>query len=184
MFHLLLLAAALLQLLPPIAGGEASPAEPALPLGASGRYIIDANNRRVKLAAVNWYGAEEQDYVVAGLEYAALPDIARQIRIMGFNAVRLPWSNEMYEANPAINDDRLAANPSLKGKRALEVFDAVIAALASEGLFVILDNHISDAGWCCSDTDGNGLWYNGRFPESTWIADWQGWRSGTSINPR
>ena len=26
---------------------------------------------------------------------------------------------------------------------------------------VILDNHVSDADWCCSDTDRNGLAWNG-----------------------
>jgi len=146
----------------------------ALPLHTGGRYIVDANNQRVKLAAVNWYGAEEEDYVVAGLEYAALPDIAQQIRVMGFNAVRLPWSNQMYETNPVIDPARLAANPSLVGLQALGVFDAVVAALANEGLLVILDNHMSNANWCCSDTDGNGLWYNSEFPEKSWLADWQG----------
>ncbi|MGA3043612.1 MAG: cellulase family glycosylhydrolase, partial [Bryobacteraceae bacterium] len=145
----------------------------ALPLHTSGRYLVDAAKQRVKLAAVNWYGAEEQDYVVAGLEYAPLSDIARQIRVMGFNAVRLPWSNEMVETNPVIANARLAANPSLAGLPALGVFDAVVAALANEGLQIVLDNHMSNANWCCSDTDGNGLWYNAQFPESNWLADWQ-----------
>jgi hypothetical protein len=27
---------------------------------------------------------------------------------------------------------------------------------------VILDNHSSDAMWCCKITDGNGLWYTER----------------------
>jgi endoglucanase len=54
------------------------------------------------------------------------------------------------------------------------VFDAVIAALAAEGIYVILDNHTSNADWCCSNTDGNGFWYNAAYPESSWLADWQG----------
>jgi hypothetical protein len=28
---------------------------------------------------------------------------------------------------------------------------------------VILDNHSSDAMWCCDITDGNGLWYTARW---------------------
>src|SRR5438105_4350423 len=68
---------------------------PALPLSASGRWIVDANGHRFKLASVNWYGAEEQDHVVAGLERADLHAIARTIRAQGFNSVRLPWSNEL-----------------------------------------------------------------------------------------
>jgi endoglucanase len=39
---------------------------------------------------------------------------------------------------------------------------------------VILDNHMSRADWCCNETDGNGLWYNPEYPETAWLADWQG----------
>jgi len=38
--------------------------------------------------------------------------------------------------------------------RALDILDKVINSLASYGLFVILDNHMSDADWCCSGTNG------------------------------
>lgn len=151
----------------------AIPSAAAPPLRASGRYIVDTAGNRVKLAAVNWYGFDEQDYVAAGLDITPLPDLARRIHAFGFNAVRLPWSNEMAETNPAIDPARLAANPALKGLRALDVLDAAVAALAAEGLYVILDNHTSNADWCCSNTDGNGFWYNGQYPESAWIADWQ-----------
>lgn len=155
----------------------AAPAEkvalPALPLRTSGRWIVDARGQRFKLAGVNWYGAEELDFVVAGLEYEPLPVIARRIRQLGFNVVRLPWSNEMAETDPVIAPARLAANPALTGKRALSVLDAVVDALGAEGLLVVLVNHVSRADWCCSDNDGNGLWYTWRYPESSWIADWK-----------
>ena len=98
------------------------------PLHTAGRFIVDSSGARVKLAAVNWYGAEEKDFVVAGLDIAPLASISHHIRTMGFNAVRLPWSNEMYESNPVVNVARLPANPDLKGLRALDVFDAVTAA--------------------------------------------------------
>ena len=156
---------------------------PSLPLHTSGRYIVDAQGQRVKLAAVNWYGAEEQDFVVAGLDFAPVAAIARQIRIMGFNTVRLPWSNQMYESNPVVATARLKANPALQGMRAMDIFDAVISALAAEGIYVILDNHMSNADWCCSDTDGNGFWYNGAYPESSWLADWQGIASRYANQP-
>ncbi len=40
----------------------------ATPLSTSGRFIVDANGRRVKLAGVNWIGAHMDDAVVAGLD--------------------------------------------------------------------------------------------------------------------
>ena len=39
-----------------------------LPLHTKGRFIVDEEGNRIKLACVNWYGAEEMDFVVAGLE--------------------------------------------------------------------------------------------------------------------
>src|SRR5260370_19994419 len=134
----------------------------------------DENTRHVKLKGVNWYGAEEQDHGVAGLEIADLNQIAGKIKALGFNSVRLPWSNELYETNPPVSDIVVAANPQLKGLHAMEVFDSVVNALANQGLLIILDNHVSTADWCCSNTDGNQLWYNSQYPQTAWLADWQG----------
>ncbi len=145
---------------------------PAVPLHTQSRFVVDANGKRFKLASVNWYGAEERDFVVAGLDRADLDAIAKRIHDAGFNSVRLPWSNELVETNPLVDAARVSANPSLAGKHALEIFDAVIDALARQGLVVVLDNHTSRADWCCSETDGNGLWWNDAYPESAWLADW------------
>ena len=48
-------------------------------------------------------------------------------------------SNEMLENDPPIADAVLAANQELQGRSALEVLDAVVAALAAQGLVIILD---------------------------------------------
>ena len=161
------------------AGGEvdggASPGAPlpALPLRTQSRFIVDAKGKRFKLAGASWYGAESKDYVPAGLDHAKLGDIAKHVRERGFNSIRLPWSNELVELDPIVDAAKVSANPQLAGKRALEVFDAVIAALAHEGIVVVLDNHVSKAGWCCTETDGNGLWYTTEYPESSFLADWK-----------
>ena len=154
------------------ASTDAAPLLPPLPLHTESRWIVDANGHRIKLASVNWYGAEEKDFVVAGLDKQDVRAIAHLVHQMGFNSVRLPWSNEMVESNPVVAANVISANPQLAGKRALEVYDAVVTALADEGVLVILDNHASRADWCCSDTDGNGLWYTTAYPEAAWLADW------------
>ena len=63
--------------------------------------------------------------------------------------------------------------PQLKGKRALEVLDLTVDALAREGVYVILDNHVSRADWCCYEGDGNALWHSPAYPEQRWLADWR-----------
>jgi endoglucanase len=157
----------------PAAHAVQSSTLPALPLHTDGATIRDAGGEAVRLISVNWFGFDEGEDVVGGLDRVPLRDLIRTIRSMGFNSVRLPWANQVVEDNPRVPDYALNANPELRGKRALELMDVVIQALSSEGLMVILDNHVSRADWCCGDKDGNGLWYNREYPESHWIADWQ-----------
>jgi len=143
------------------------------PLHTDGNRIVDGAGHAIRLASVNWYGFDEKEYVAGGLDHAPLKTIVKAIRQLGVNSVRLPWANETLERNPVVPDYAVQANPQLKGKHAMEVMDAVIAALARARIMVILDNHVSRADWCCSDSDGNGLWYNREYPETQWLADWQ-----------
>ena len=103
--------------------------------------ILDARGQRVRLISVNWFGAESGAFVAGGLDKQPVDRIARLIKSGGFNAVRLPWSNEMVESNPVVRDADVAANPQFHGQRALTVFDAVVKALSDQGLMIVLDNH-------------------------------------------
>ncbi len=155
---------------------------PSLPLHTQGPYIVDSTGLRVRLNAVSWYGAESTDFVVGGLQLAPLTSVVSQIKSMGFNAVRLPWSNQLYESNPVVGTYALTQNPSLQGQTALAVFDQVVSALTDAGIMVILDNHTSSAEWCCGD-DGNDLWYNSQYPETSWLSDWEGMVARYKSNP-
>jgi endoglucanase len=154
--------------------GDSAASLPALPLHTQSRWIMDASNQRFKLAGVNWYGGESPDLVPLGLDHNDVHAIARLIKQLGFNSVRLPWALQLYEENPVIPDAHLSANPALQGKHALEVLDAVIDALAEQGLLVILDNHRSRGDWCCDTSHGDGLWHTAAYPETNFISDWQG----------
>jgi endoglucanase len=165
------LAAVFLGLASMLAIAQPRPAKP--PLHTNGHHILDAAGHQVRLTSVNWYGFDQQDFVAGGLDHAPLATIVQEIVDLGVNSVRLPWANETVERNPQVPDYALKANPQLKGKHAMEVMDTVIHALADARIMVVLDNHVSRADWCCSDGDGNGLWYNAEYPESKWLADWQ-----------
>lgn len=143
------------------------------PLHTSGHQILDAKNRRERLASANWYGFDQKEFVPGGLDHATLGQIIEQIHTLGLNSIRLPWANETLEKNPVVPDYAVKANPQFRGKRALDVMDAVISALARSHIMVILDNHVSRADWCCKDDDGNGLWYNADYLEEKWLADWR-----------
>jgi endoglucanase len=144
-----------------------------MPLSTSGRFIVDANGQRVRLAGVNWYGAHEDLGVAPGLDRVHRQALAQLIAGHGFNSVRLPFSLWMTEQTAPVPSQYLAANPDLSGATPMQVYDACVQALTGEGLIVIPNCHILDPGWCCSDDDGNGLWYNSRWPAGTFFAAWQ-----------
>ncbi len=154
-----------------LAGAQLLQAVP--PLHTRDHDILDSMGHKVRLTSVNWYGFDQKEFVVGGLDHAPLGVIVQKIVDLGVNSVRLPWANETLEHNPLVPDYAVKANPQFKGKRAMDVMDAVIQALAVAHIMVVLDNHMSNADWCCSETDGNGLWYNAEYPESKWLADWQ-----------
>src|ERR1035438_166227 len=110
------------------AGGRFAAAHrPALDRGCQGPPV--------KLEGVNWHGADNAEFSVGGLACRSLAGIAHQVSEMGFNSIRIPWSNELVETNPVVPDYAIAANPALKGKHALDVLDLTICALARENVF-------------------------------------------------
>jgi aryl-phospho-beta-D-glucosidase BglC (GH1 family) len=155
----------------------------AMPLSTNGRFIVDAHGRRIRLAGVNWYGFHEDLGVAPGLDRTDRRALARRIAGLGFNSVRLPFSLWMTEQTVPVADQYLAANPDLAGATPMEVYDACVQALTGEGLIVIPNCHILDPGWCCADDDENGLWYNRRWPASTFFAAWQGIAARYQANP-
>ncbi len=46
----------------------------------------------------------------------------------------------------------------------MEIFDETVKELTEGGLMVYLNNHTSKSQWCCSDSDGDGLWWNKEYP--------------------
>jgi endoglucanase len=141
-----------------------------LPLKTQESRIVDSENKRVKLAGVNWYGASDEYHVVGGLDITTPEQIAALIAETGFNSVRLPFSNEMLHATSA-PAAALAANPELQALTPLEIFDRIIEALAGQNLLIILNNHTTSGEWCCN-LDDNALWYNEWQTEQQWIDDW------------
>ncbi|KAI9933081.1 hypothetical protein MW887_007552 [Aspergillus wentii] len=162
------------------------------PFRTKGRYIVDSQGARVKLTSVNWYGASDVKFIASGLDVQHRDDIATLIRGMGFNSVRLPYSDEMVKTNPCIDRSLLSANLDLvpdteyssgECARALDVFTAVVEGLTAAGLLVIVNNHITQATWCCGANLCDGGWSNdwlgGRLlcrvsqTEEEWIEHWE-----------
>jgi endoglucanase len=151
----------------------------------SGNQILDSANNPVRISGINWYGFETSSEAPNGLwsqDYKAIID---DIAHLGYNTIRLPWSDQMVEDNPVPNIISFYGsggpiNTDLKGLHSLDVMDKIIDYAGQDGLKVILDNHRSEAG---NSAEQNGLWYTSQYPESSWINDWTALARRYASNP-
>lgn len=135
------------------------------PLYTDQMKIVDSTGRRVKLAGGNWSGGHMCRHCVDGLECRPLKDIAMDIRFkFKMNCIRLTYSLQLIYDNNVVPEKYIKANPALKGKTAMEIFDITVKTLTEVGLMVILNNHTSTSQWCCSNDDGDGLWWSRPYP--------------------
>jgi len=133
-----------------------------------------------RIEAINWYGFETSDSVAHGLYALDYQAMLTQIVNAGFNTIRIPFSNQMWESNPTPRSGSLSACPACQGKKSRDILGLIINGAGARGLHVILDNHRSGAG---NSAEANGLWYTAAYPEQSFIADWraiQGWVNGAA----
>ena len=148
-------------------------------LSTSGSQIVDANGNNVKIAGVNWFGMETSNFAPHGLWSRGYKSMMDQMKQQGFNMIRLPFSNQLFDAGSTPNGIDFTLNPDLQGLSGLQIMDKIVAYAGQIGLRIMLDHHRSDAG---AGPNGNGLWYidannNGNinddpFGEQRFISDW------------
>ncbi|XP_010249431.1 PREDICTED: uncharacterized protein LOC104591975 [Nelumbo nucifera] len=156
----------------------------ALPLYTDSRWIVDESGKRVKLACANWV-SHLQPVLAEGLNRQPLDVISKWIVSMGFNCIRLTWplwvatndtlasltvqqSFESLGLLESIGAIRVN-NPSMLNLTIIQAFQAVVSNLGKNGVMVIIDNHISQPGWCCANRDGNGFFGDIYFDPDLWI---------------
>ena len=100
------------------------------------------------------------------------------------NCIRLTYSLQLFYDNNIIDKKYLSANPQMIGMTAMEVMDETIKVLTETGLMVILNNHTSKSMWCCSNDDGDGLWWSREYPESAFFECAEEFAKRYKNNPR
>ena len=133
----------------------------------NGSQILDANNQPVRIAGINWFGFETPSYVAHGLQARSYKSILDQVKTLGYNTLRLPYSNQLFDAGSMPQGINYTLNPDLQGLHGLQLLDKIVNYASQIGLHIILDQHRPDAG------AQSALWYTAAYPETRWIADWQ-----------
>ncbi|MEU0411039.1 cellulase family glycosylhydrolase [Streptomyces griseorubiginosus] len=160
-------------LLPLLVGAQtAQAAEAKADAGAgywhtSGRQILDASGQPVRIAGINWFGFETSNHVVHGLWSRDYKSMIDQMKSLGYNTIRIPFSDDIFKAGTVPNsiDFSSGKNADLQGLNSLGVLDRIVSYAGQDGLKVILDRHRPDSG------GQSALWYTAAVPESTWIAN-------------
>jgi len=133
----------------------------------SGAALVDTNGNEVKIRGVNWFGFETAANMPHGLWDRSYQSLIDQVADLDFNTIRLPFSAALLNQGVRPNGINAAANPDMANATSLELMDAVIDYAGQKGLRVILDRHALGAD------NRHKLWYDGRYPEERFIADWE-----------
>jgi endoglucanase len=137
------------------------------PLSTRGAEILDATKRPVVLQGVNWFGLETETNSPHGLWVRDYKEMLAQIKGLGYNVIRLPYSVQGLRA-PEVSgiNFEIGSNRELQGKKPIEVMDAVIQEAGRQGLMVLLDSHR------LNNQRIPELWYGDGFTEEDWISTW------------
>src|SRR5438067_8793783 len=151
---------------PSYSAGAVSDALGAGPLRTDGGNIVDAHGRVVHITGVNWFGLETSTFAPQGLWARSLDDMLDQMVQAGFNTIRLPYSDQLFDSTSTPNEIDFQKNPDLRGLTGLQIMDQVIQRAGERGLKVILDRHRPTAA------GQTALWYTDHISEQRWIDDW------------
>jgi endoglucanase len=141
----------------------------------AGNRILDAQGRPAHFNGIAWVGFETSDGVFRGLTVRSLDSYLDQMQALGFNLLRIPWSDEIFKPlGPEVKlsiDYKL--NPDLAGRGPLEVLDKVVEKAGARGIQILLTRQvILDMRGSIGKTQPE-LWYTPSLSEQTWIEHWQ-----------
>ena len=138
-----------------------------LPLSTRGAKIVDARGKRIILQGVNWFGMETETHAPHGLWKRDYKEMLAQIKKLGYNLIRLPYSVQALRSEDISGIDfSIGSNQELEGKTPIEIMDAIVEEAQRQGLFILLDSHR------LNDERIPELWYGDGYTEADWINTW------------
>ena len=140
-------------------------------LSTSGNQIVDSGGNPVRITGINWFGFETNDKILHGLWQRNYKECLDLIKQLGFNTLRLPYSNAMLRSGATTSSIDANSNPTLQGLTPLQCLDKVVEYCGQIGLRIFLDRHSANAGGYMNED----VWYipgDAYYTEQRWIDDW------------
>jgi endoglucanase len=135
-------------------------------LHTCGGRILNQNGQAVQITGVSWFGMETGTYAPHGLWTRSWKAMLDQIADLGFNTIRLPFSDDALTPGRQPQSINYQLNPDLANKTSLEVMDTLVEGASERGLKVLLDRHRPNA------QAQSELWYTDARSEQQWIDNW------------
>ncbi|MEM8664627.1 MAG: cellulase family glycosylhydrolase, partial [Pseudomonadota bacterium] len=141
------------------------------PLATRGATIVDSAGNPARINGVNWFGFETEIFVAHGLWARNWQEIMDEVKALGFNTMRVPFSGEFVaQGGGTPTGIDFGLNPDLEGLNGLQILDKVVDYAHTIGLRILLDYHRGEPGGGPND---NGLWFGAGRTEADVIAEWQ-----------
>jgi aryl-phospho-beta-D-glucosidase BglC (GH1 family) len=116
-------------------------------LSTLGNQIVDVTGASVRLTGVNWDGFEAPIMAPTGLWARNYKDMLDQMKEVGFNSIRLPFSGDIINAGPNMQGINLGLNPDLNGLTPLQIMDKIVSYAGEIGMRITLDYHRRESGY-------------------------------------
>jgi len=153
-------------------------------LSTDGNKIVDINGDQVILAGVNWFGFENGSRIPNGIWQRDTESMLQQVQDLGFNCLRIPWSNDNLFTNEGLSEEDSfifkgedpytgvsPSNPNFTQgvTTPMDVMDFIVNWCQDNDMKIILDNHsrIRD------NFKNEFVWYTENFSHEQWIEDWR-----------
>lgn len=151
-----------------MAGNDRSYGEPARAgfYQTSGNRILDHNGNPAVFNGLNWFGFETENYSPHGLWSNSMEFYLDLIKQRGYNLIRLPYSNQMFDPGVMPTSIDYVSNPGLAGKTPIQIMDKLIEEAGKRNIKIILDRHRPGSA------GQSELWYTPQYSEERWISDW------------
>ena len=104
-----------------------APAAASAYLHTDGARLEDASGHEVRFTGINWFGLETCAFAPHGLWSRNWRSMMVQIRNLGFNTIRLPFSSQLLDPGTHPNAIDYRLNPDLKGLSGLQIMDRIVA---------------------------------------------------------
>lgn len=145
---------------------------PSLPKWSIENGEIQRNGDPFEIRGISWFGFETEAFVTHGLYSHSMDFYFDKLDQVGINALRIPFSAEwiFYNLNTYPNNGMIAADPSLQGKKCIEILDTLFDKAEDRGIAIMLDLHRLHKEYISE------LWYSptdGQYPSNVFIEVWK-----------